>query len=98
MNEEMGAANLLRAAARLVERSLLKLDMREAPCPHCSARLFANIDQARVYEGLSDTPSRLLAAADRIEESIQRGGGPRRSSRGFAHATIAPTSTRNEQL
>ena len=89
---DMAPSGLLRAAARLVERALIKLDMTEAPCPHCAARLFENMDAARVYEQLTDLPEKLRNAAERVEGSIQTDGRPRRSSRGFLDAMVKKTA------
>ena len=80
---EMPAYGLLRAAARLVERAVLKLNMAEAPCPHCGTRLFADIDHARVYEQLSGYKEKLENAADKVEASLVVGA---RASRGFTAA------------
>lgn len=67
MNREMEAPELLRNAAKLVDRALLKLDMREYPCLECGTRHFRNRAHAKVYEALTNTPLRLQEAANRLE-------------------------------
>ena len=79
----LGAADLLRNAARLVERALIQLDMQEAACPHCDARTFANREHARVYEAVTNIPERLRNAAERLQEADRVGPVP---SFGFAYA------------
>ena len=83
---DMCAADQLRSAARLVERAIIQLNMAEAPCPNCNARLFADRESARVYEGLSDTPDRLRKTAERIDEAKRTGARP---SNGYAAASAA---------
>lgn len=61
------ARQRLEAAARLVELALRQLDTKSVPCATCSARLFKRYDQARVYESLSDLPTKLRRAALRTE-------------------------------
>ena len=73
---EMDVGGLLNAAARLVEKALLKLDMEEAPCPHCTTRLFRDREQGRIYEMLTDTPDRLRKAALRFEWAVKIGNKP----------------------
>lgn len=66
---EMDAPSLLRAAARLVDRALLKLDTQHTPCTGCGRKHHRNIDQAQAYERLSDTPHRLEREADKLENA-----------------------------
>lgn len=54
---------LLESAARLIERALIKLDMRHHQCGECGAKRFRNRTQARVYEQFTDTPERLRRAS-----------------------------------
>lgn len=77
---------LLQSAARLIERALIQLDLSEAPCPCCDAGQFYNLEEARVYEQLSDTPTKLRHAAARVAHSLEN-GRPKKSSRGWAEAT-----------
>lgn len=86
---EIGTADLLRSAARLVERTLIKLDMVEANCPTCEARLFRNREHARIYEQISDTPDKLRRLADRIDESSTTVGHQKATSVGFLAAIRA---------
>ena len=83
---EVGTADLLRSAARLVERALVKLNMTEAACPHCDSRTFANREHARVYEAVTNIPERLRNAAERLAEADRR---PPVKSAGFDYARAA---------
>lgn len=65
---DMKPADQLRSAARLVERALDQLDLKEAPCAHCGTRLFHNMPEAKINEALANTPERLRSAADRLDE------------------------------
>jgi hypothetical protein len=67
VNAQPDAPALLRQAAALVERALIQLDMREAPCLECGTRHFRNREHAKVYERLTDTPSKLVNTADMLE-------------------------------
>lgn len=87
---DMSAPDLLRSAARLIEKSLLKLDMAEASCPSCTARLFHDREHARVYESLANTPEKLRNVAERLDAAIREGA---RSSVGYGLA-----HTHNEAL
>ena len=58
---------LLRAAAQSIETALVKLDMKEVGCHNCGTRLFRNRVTARIYKQLSNTPEKLLAAANRLD-------------------------------
>ena len=80
---DIGPADLLRSAARLVERAIVKLNMAEAACPTCDARLFADRENARIYQPLTDTPERLRNTADRLDAATKEGA---RASRGYAAA------------
>jgi len=86
MNEDMSAANLLRAAARLVTKALVKLEMTEAPCPHCDTRLFKNRDHAKIFEQLGDAAGKMKRAALKLDEADVTG---ERSSKGYAEAAAA---------
>lgn len=85
MATELSAPELLRSAARLIERALIKLDMAEAPCPNCNARLFHDRDHSKAYEQLADFPNRLNGAAERIQNTTHR------SSFGYAAAAKRKT-------
>lgn len=63
------APTLLREAAQLVDRALIQLDMREAPCASCGARHFNNKEHAKAYERLSDAPGRFVALAEQLENA-----------------------------
>lgn len=80
---EIGAADLLRSAARLVERAITKLNMAEATCPTCDARLFADRENARIYQALAETPERLRNTAERLDTATKEGA---KASRGYATA------------
>ena len=68
MNEEMKAPDLLRAAARLVDRAVLQLDMAPLPdCRECGRHRTSNVLHARIYEQLSDLPEKLKLAADKLD-------------------------------
>jgi hypothetical protein len=68
MNEEMGPAGLLRAAARLVERAQAQLDTTQTlRCAHCGSRRFNDIAQARVADRIAETPRKLAEAADALD-------------------------------
>lgn len=69
---EMDAPSLLRAAGRLIERALIKLDMREKPCGECGYRHFHNKLDARIYERFSNSPSKLNEAADELDTAAGR--------------------------
>lgn len=68
MNESMSPAALLRAAAKLVERAHVQLDVRqEESCTCCGAKRFVSIQQARVADRINETPRKLYDAADILE-------------------------------
>lgn len=89
MNESMRPADLLRAAARLIERAHDHIDVRAAPCPHCDVQLFENVTQARIRERLTETPGKLRAMARELDDSVLPSGQPRTQSRGYADAAAA---------
>lgn len=74
MNREMSASDLLRNAATLIDRALLKLDGTSAECAHCRSVQFKNRAQGRVYQQFAETPDKLKKAAARLENS--EGAGP----------------------
>lgn len=85
---EMNAQGLLQAAARLIEKALIKLDTKSVDCPHCETQLFRNRDHGRVYERLSDTPTKLRNCAEVLDQSMVN-GKPRQSSHGYDKAQAA---------
>ena len=66
-NHEMGARDLLLAAARLVERALLQLDGGQAPCCTCGRDLHRNIWHGRLLGQLGDLPDKLRRAAEQVD-------------------------------
>lgn len=68
MATELGAAALLRSAARLIERALIKLDVREVKCEKCSLPHYENKEHAHAYKQLTDTPHKLERWADVLDE------------------------------
>lgn len=75
--KELGAPDLLREAARLIDRALLKLDHRSAPCCTCSRMLQEHRGHGRVTEQVGGWPRRLRDMADELqkmpEQDPQRG-------------------------
>lgn len=67
MATELGAADLLRSAARLIERALIKLDVREVKCGSCGLPHFENKEHAHAYRQLTDTPVKLTRWADVLD-------------------------------
>ncbi len=67
MATELDAPDLLRSAARLIERALIQLDVRESNCLECGTRQFRNLAHAKVYEVTTDKPRQLQEAASRLE-------------------------------
>lgn len=96
MNTEMKAPDLLRSAAKLIERALVQLDTTSAPCPHCRTTLFRNLDHGRVTEQLSNLPGKLIALAGRIANSTPQ-GAPRTTSPGFNTARERYLSNENPE-
>jgi hypothetical protein len=86
MNEEMSAPGLLRAAARLVDKAMAKLNATSAPCTCCDLPLYENVDHARVWQQLNELPKRLKEAAERLDRSVFADGSPRQQSRGYTAA------------
>lgn len=68
MARELSAPDLLRSAARLIERALIQLDMRESPCLECGTKLFAKFEHAKVYQSFSETPDKLKGAAEKLDQ------------------------------
>jgi hypothetical protein len=62
----LGAPDLLRAAARLIDRSMAQLDLRKTGCPHCGAARYENQRDARTAEKLSAQAESLRRAAGRL--------------------------------
>lgn len=85
MNRDMSPPDLLRSAAKLIERALVQLDTTSAPCPHCRTTLFRNLDHGRVTEQLVNLPGKLIQLAGRIANSTEQ-GTPRSTSPGFSAA------------
>jgi len=82
MNEEMSADRLLEAAARLIERALIKLDTTAENCHECGRREWHNIDHAKIYERFTDTPSQLNDAAVQLRQvGLDLDAKPRRNPR-----------------
>jgi hypothetical protein len=74
LNPSMTPPNLLRAAARLIERALIRLDMREEKCERCSTKHYLNFEHAKVYQSLTDSPDkleRLAALLDGDPKAVQ---------------------------
>ena len=67
MNEEMKASDLLRAAARLIDKAIAQLDPKEGTCDRCGHREFGNKPVAKVLEQLVDQPAKLRQQAARLE-------------------------------
>jgi hypothetical protein len=63
----MSASDLLRAAARLIERALIQLDTRKSTCGSCGVEHFGNLPHAKAYKQLTDTPDKLQRTADTLE-------------------------------
>ena len=59
---------LFREAAAKIESALVLLDMRETACSTCGSRRFENFAHAKAYRAFTDTPTRLLEAADRLDD------------------------------
>lgn len=85
---EMNAQGLLRAAARLVERAMTKLNMEQVDCVTCSHALFQNLDHARIHLQFEETPKKLRTAADLLDVSVQADGHPAKTSRGY-HPSVS---------
>lgn len=66
MANELSAPDLLRSAARLVERALIQLNMTTVTCPVCHDELAENFDHWKVYQQFTDLPGKLNTAAERI--------------------------------
>ncbi len=60
------AADLLRSAARLIERALIQLDMTYTECGECEHKHYNNRDHYFAYQGLTDTPTKLNRLADQL--------------------------------
>lgn len=67
MTESLNTPGLLRAAAQLIERALVNLDVMHDACPGCGSARHRNKLEARIYEHFTNTPTRLRAAADRLD-------------------------------
>ena len=80
MNQEMQVPDLLRSAARLIDRALDQLNLIEAPC-RCGRPCFENRDHAQVNEQFAATPGKLREAASRLAKP-----GPAESTRGYTEA------------
>ena len=63
MNDELGPAEQLRCAARLIERAVAQLDLTSEKCGCCGARQFKDKTHATVARSLENTPSTLLRQA-----------------------------------
>lgn len=99
MNDEMNPQGLLKAAARLVERALGKLDMTAHDCPHCDRHLFLNLDHARIFEQFSELPAKLRNAATQLDGAVLVDGHARQTSKGFyPAASEARRRTRQDAL
>lgn len=68
MNEEMKAPDLLRSAARLIERAVIQLDTGSTTCEHCHVPKFKNLLHAKAYQQLTDQPHKLTNLAGMLEE------------------------------
>lgn len=66
-NVEMAAPDLLRSAAKLIERAKKKLNVVEHKCGSCQNRVFENPKHARVFERITSIPSKLGELADVLE-------------------------------
>ncbi len=60
----MDATGLLEAAARLVERAIIQLNVSKTECLGCGGQLFENRTHAKVYERITNTPDKLRDAAE----------------------------------
>lgn len=67
MNKDMSAPDQFRAAARLINRALLLLDVKQENCGCCGQVSFTNYPHAKAYEKFCNLPDRLVAAADELD-------------------------------
>jgi len=82
-------ANLLRAAALLIERATSKLDGTHHACGECRAKRFANKEHGRVLERVDGLPDRLRASAKLLDEAPEPAAAPDDVRAAFAAATGA---------
>lgn len=64
MNKDMSASDQLKAAARLVNKALLQLDVQQETCTGCGRISFLNYGEAKIYEKFCNLPDTLTLAAD----------------------------------
>lgn len=92
MNEAMDVRSLLLAAAKLVERATLQLDVAESTCGECGGRHFHNRVHAKAYERITNVPTKLRSVvvlldtgqeptADQIVDTTAEALGIRRQTR-----------------
>jgi hypothetical protein len=75
-NHEMGPAELLVAAARLVERARAQMDSQTRQCKCCDFTMYRNVDQYKVWRSLAELPDKLRNSAFTIEGSTDEHGNP----------------------
>ncbi len=68
MARELSTADLLRSAARLIERALIGLDVKHDFCETCTAIRYTNVIHKRTYDRFTDTPLKLREAADALDD------------------------------
>lgn len=67
-NETMKAGDLLRSAAKLIDRAKAQLDVGEKPCRTCRCRVFDNPTHARVNERIAQMPTKLAEMAEWLKD------------------------------
>jgi hypothetical protein len=63
----MSVDDLLRAAARLIERALIHLNVDKDTCAKCGTTHYHNKTHARLYLRYTDLPNKLKESADELE-------------------------------
>lgn len=80
MVESLKAPDLLRNAARLVERARQQLDGHGERCGCCKGFRFTDLTQARIRTRLEEMPRRLNEMANQLSEHDNGGEQPRKGS------------------
>jgi len=68
--EALGPAELLAAAARLVEDSMTRMNLKFDACPHCGHRQYANRRESKAAEKLAAQAASLRLAASRLRGEV----------------------------
>lgn len=76
---DMGRADAvarLRRAATEIEQAIEMLNVAEAPCAACGSRHFMAPVEAKVFEALAKTPTRLRENANKLELGLKYNSEP----------------------